>query len=207
MVDTQVRPSDVTKFPIIEALLAVPREEFVPSDKREAAYIGEHIDMGDGRVLLAPMTFAKMLDAVNVGPKDVVLDIGCGLGYSSAILARMAEFVVGVEVDGKQADEAQQNLSTHGIDNAAVVEAPLFEGAAKSGPYDVIILQGAIETLPPSIEAQLKESGRIIALFAQGALGEVRIGKKIDGVMNWRLVFNANAPVLPGFEHELDFTF
>lgn len=207
MVDTQVRPSDVTKFPIIDALLDVPREEYVPDDKRDAAYIGESIDLGEGRVVLEPRTFGKMLDAVDVQPTDVVLDIGCGLGYSTAVLAHLADFVVAVEDDAARAADAQAILSAQGVDNAAVFEGALAEGAAKNGPYDVIILQGAVEIMPDGVLAQLKDGGRVVAIFAEGALGVVRVGRKIDGVMNWRMSFNAGAPVLPGFAKEAAFTF
>lgn len=206
MVDTQVRPSDVTKFPIIDALLAVPREDYVPDSKRDAAYVGENIDIGGGRVVLEPRTLAKMLDAANVQSSDVVLDLGCGLGYSTAVLARMAEFVVAIEDDAARAQEAQTILSGHGVDNAAVFEGPLAEGAAKNGPYDLIILQGAIETFPDTLSEQVKEGGRVAAIFAEGALGVVRLGQKIDGVMNWRMIFNAGAPVLPGFARESAFS-
>ncbi|WP_268821571.1 protein-L-isoaspartate O-methyltransferase family protein [Octadecabacter dasysiphoniae] len=207
MVDTQVRPSDVTKFPIIEALLHIPREDYVPDDKRDAAYVGENIAIGGDRVLLEPRTLAKMLDALDVQPSDVVLDLGCGFGYSTAVLAQLADFVVAVEDDAARAEEAQQILSSHGVDNAAVFEAPLVEGAAKNGPYDVIILQGAVETIPDALLAQIKEGGRIAAIFAEGALGVVRVGRKIDGIVNWRMSFNAGAPVLPGFAKDAAFTF
>lgn len=206
MVDTQVRPSDVTKFPIIEALLSVAREDYVPDSQRDAAYVGENIAIGGGRVLLEPRTLAKMLDAVDVQPGDVVLDLGCGLGYSTAILAQLADFVVAVEDDGARAEEAQQILSSHGVDNAAVFEGALAEGAEKNGPYDVVILQGAVETLPDALLAQVKEGGRVVAIFAEGALGVVRVGRKIDGAMNWRMAFNASAPVLPGFAREAAFS-
>ncbi|MCH5372745.1 MAG: hypothetical protein JJ992_02125, partial [Planctomycetes bacterium] len=99
MVDTQVRPSDVTKFPIIEAMLSVPRETFVPDAWREAAYAGENIPLGGGRVVLEPRTLAKMLDALNVDNDELVLDVGCGLGYSSAVVARMAQAVIAIEED------------------------------------------------------------------------------------------------------------
>lgn len=205
MVDTQVRPSDVTKYPIIEALLTVPREDYVPDAKRDAAYIGENIDIGGGRVLLEPRTFAKMLDVADVQRSDVVLDLGCGFGYSTAVLALMADFVVAVEDDSVRAEEAQSNLSNHSVDNAAVFEGPLTEGAEKNGPYDLILLQGAVEVLPDGLVAQVKEGGRIVALFVEGALGVARIGNKIDGVMHWRMSFNANAPVLDGFAKEASF--
>ena len=201
MVDTQVRPSDVTKFPIIDAMLSVPRERFVPAGLSEAAYIGDTLDLGDGRFMLEPRTFAKMLDSLAIEPSHVVLDIGCGLGYSTAVLSRMAEFVVGTEEGDAHVSEAQSNLTEQGYDNAVVVDALLSDGAAKSGPYDIIIIEGGVEDLPDTLLAQLKEGGgRIAAIFLEGALGEVRIGHKIDGDINWRFEFNALSSVLPGFE-------
>ena len=204
MVDTQVRPSDVTKFPIIDAMLSVPREAFVPDEKREAAYIGENLDLGGGRVILEARTLAKMLDALDIQNDEVVLDIGCGLGYSSAVISKMAEAVVAVE-ENEFADEAQALLSDQGIDNVAVVEGDLREGAAKSGPYDVILLQGSVESLPEAIEAQLEDGGRIACIWQEGVLGVVRIGYKLDGRINWRFSFNAGAPVLPGFARHQEF--
>ena len=202
MVDTQVRPSDVTKFPIIDAMLDIPREAFVPAALREAAYVGENLILPTGRVILEPRTLAKMLDALDIDTGDVVLDLGCGLGYSTALIARMSDFVVGVEDDAALAEEAQSNLSEHGIDNAAVLAGPLTEGAAKSAPYDIVILQGAVDHIPTVILDQIKEGGRIAAIFAEGALGVVRLGHKIDGKVSWRDAFNAGAPVLQGFEKQ-----
>lgn len=206
MVDSQVRPQDVTKFPVLEAMLAVPRESYVPDSLREAAYISENLALGEGRVMLEPRTFAKLLDGLDIDPHEVVLDIGCGLGYSTAILARLADAVVAVEEDAAMAEEAQATLSRNGVDNAAVIEAVISEGAAKHGPYDVIILEGAAEHVPDAILGQLKEGGRIACIFAQGALGVARIGYKIDGEVTWRFAFNATAPVLKGFEQPESFT-
>lgn len=200
MVDTQVRPSDVTKFPIIDAMLSVPREAFVPDTKREAAYIGENIDLGGGRVVLEPRTLAKMLDALDIQADELVLDLGCGLGYSAAVLARLADFVVAVESDEVMAADAQTNLSEFGADNVAVIAGEVAEGNAKNGPYDVIIVQGAVEQMPDALLDQLKDGGRITAIFADGTLGTVRIGYKIDGTVVWRHAFHAGAPVVAGFE-------
>ena len=145
MVDTQIRPSDVTKYPIIEAFLLVPREEFVPSDRRETAYASENIELGQGRVVLEPRTFAKMLDVVDIQPRDLVLDVGPALGYSTAILSRLAETVIALEEDPSLAREAEQSLAEWGADNAALVEGSLVDGAPRHGPYDVIIIEGAVE--------------------------------------------------------------
>ncbi len=200
MVDTQVRPSDVTKYPIIDAMLSVPREDFVPSSFRETAYVGENIELDGRRVILEPRTLAKMLDALDIGAGELVLDIGCGHGYSSAVIARMAQAVVALEEDADMAREAQEALIDAGADNVVVHEARLTDGAKEHGPYDVIVLQGAIAHLPDEIADQLKDGGRVAALFMDGALGEVRVGYKIDGRITWRMSFNAGAPLLPGFE-------
>ena len=207
MVDTQVRPSDVTKFPIIEAMLSVKREDFVPSVKREAAYMGENLTLGENRVLLEPRTLAKMLDVLDVSQDELVLDIGSALGYSSAVIAHMAQAVVALEEDPDMAHEAQEGLMAAGMDNVITQVGALCEGAAEHGPYDVIVIQGGVDHVPESIVAQLKEGGRMACVFMDGALGEVRVGYKRNDRMNWRRSFNAGAPVLPGFEKHEAFQF
>lgn len=207
MVDTQVRPSDVTKYPIIEAMLTIPRERFVPAARREAAYVGENIDLGPGRVLLEPRTLAKMLDALDVVGDELVLDVGAGLGYSSAVISRLAEAVVALEADSDMAEEAEAALAEIGADNVAVVRGPLAEGSARHGPFDVITVQGGVAEVPEALIAQLKDGGRIACLFMEGALGTCRIGHKIDGQVSWRFAFNAAAPVLPGFARSPSFVF
>jgi len=205
MVDTQVRPSDVTKFPIIDAMLAVPREDFLPDAKREAAYAGDNVVIGRNRVLLEPRTFAKMLDALDVQDDELVMDVGCGYGYSAAVIARMAEVVIAVEDAEEMAAEAPSILAEVGADNVVVHQGPLAEGAAEHGPYDVIIIEGGVGDLPAALADQLKEGGRIACLFMEGALGAVKIGLKTGGVLSWRFEFNAGAPVLPGFEKRTAF--
>ncbi len=205
MVDSQIRPSDVTKYPIIEAMLEIPRELFVPDEKRAVAYLDENIAITPGRVLLAPRSFAKLLDALDIEAGDMVLDLGCGLGYSAAVLAWISEAVVGVEEIEGMAEEAQSLLSSIGTDNAAVLAGPLAGGAPKHGPYDVIVIEGGVECIPEAITAQLREGGRIGAIFMQGDLGEARVGVKIEGEITWRHAFNAGAPVLEGFEKAPEF--
>lgn len=204
MVDTQVRPNDVTKFPIIEAMLEVPREAYVPAAKRETAYLGENLDLAPGRVLLEPRIFGKFLDALNIQPVDLVLDLGCGMGYSAAVIAQLAEAVVAVE-EAPLAEQAENTLSSAGIDNVAVVTGALAQGAAKHGPFDVIMIEGAVEQVPQNILDSLKEGGRIGALFMENNLGVARIGIKHDGRVNWRDAFNAAAPVISEFKQERTF--
>ena len=205
MVDTQIRPSDVTKFPIIDAMLTVPREDFVPPALREAAYVGENIDLGDRRVILEPRTLAKMLDALDISKDEFVLDIGSGYGYSTAVIAHMAEAVVSVEEDEAMAAEAQEALAGAGADNVVGHIGPLSQGAPEHGPYDVIILQGGVHSVPMEILDQLKEGGRIACLFVDAALGQLQIGRKRGDKVSWRMAFNAGAPVLPGFERTPEF--
>ena len=204
MVDSQVRPNDVTRYPVIEAMLHIPREDFVPEAKRSAAYAGINLPLAEGRVLPEARTLAKMLDTLAVGPSDLVLDLGCGYGYSTAVIARIAEAVVAVD-EAEMAAEAQKRLAAAGADNAVVVAGALTAGAPQHAPYDVIVIQGGVEAVPAAITDQLKEGGRMAALFQTGGLGVVRIGHKTAGQMDWRDAFNAAAPVLPGFAREAGF--
>lgn len=195
MVDTQVRPSDVTKYPIIAAMLAVPRESFVPDAQREAAYAGLNVALAPNRVVLEARSLAKLLDHLDIQPGERVLDLAAGYGYAAAVLAEMGCDVVAVEEDAAMAEAGRARLAG----KARMVTAPLTTGAPAEGPYDAIVVQGAVEQVPAPIMAQLKDGGRIGALFMQGALGTARIGLKQNGVVTWRSVFNATAPVLPGF--------
>ncbi|MEL6680198.1 MAG: rRNA adenine N-6-methyltransferase family protein [Pseudomonadota bacterium] len=207
MVDTQIRPSDVTRYPIIDAMLRTPREEYLPAEAKAVAYVGDHVDIGEGRVALDPRVLAKMLDALDVQPDELVLDIGAGLGYSTAILGSLAEAVVGVEEVETFASRASDTLNGQGVDNATIEVRALAEGAAEHGPYDVIILQGAAEALPDGIADQLREDGRIAMIRAEGALGYCAIGVKGRNGISWRRSFDATAPVLPGFTPEKGFVF
>ena len=205
MVDTQIRPSDVTKFPIIDAFLSVPREKFVPDGKREAAYVGENFQIGHSRFILEPRTLAKLLDALDIHKDELVLDIGSGFGYSSAVISLIAEVVIAVEDDSSLASEAEEILSEIGADNVVVQVGKLEDGAPEHGPYDVIILQGGVGRIPDSVLRQLKNGGRIGAIFMEEGLGTAKIGFKLNDKITWRYLFNAAAPVLPGFFKQKDF--
>ncbi len=206
MVDTQVRPSDVTKFPIIAAMLHVPREVFVPDAAREAAYAGQNLTLAPGRVVLEPRTLAKMLDALDIQPTDRVLVVGAGLGYGPALVAQMAGAVVALEEDAVLAQGASLRLGT--LDKGGRVEltiGPLAKGAADRGPFDVILIEGGVETVPEALIRQLAEGGRIAAIFMTGALGVAKLGMMQSGAVSWRFAFNAAAPVLPGFQVQRSF--
>lgn len=206
MVDTQVRPSDVTKFPIIDAMLRLPREEFVPDEKVEAAYVGENLVLDGRRILLDPRALAKLLDALDITREELVLDIGCATGYSSALILPMAQAVVALEEDADLAKAAEAAFSRTGAETVVLVTGPLTDGAPQHAPYDVMIVQGGIEEFPQALVGQLREGGRVGAIFMEGALGVARLGIRHGDHIAWRDIFNAAAPVLPGFEKEQAFS-
>jgi protein-L-isoaspartate(D-aspartate) O-methyltransferase len=207
MVDGQVRPSDVTKYPVIAAMRAVPRELYVPADLRTLAYMGDNLPLVPGRVLLAPRSFAKMLDALDIGPRDLVLDIGAGYGYSTAVMAQIAEAVVAVEEDVGMAAEAARLLTEEQVDNAILAPGALSEGDPKNAPYDAIVIEGGVERVPPAILDQLRPGGRIAAPMLADGVGSVRIGYRAAGGISWRFAFHAAAPVMPGFSAAPEFQF
>ena len=207
MVDRQVRPSDVTAYPIIAALLDVPRELFVPDAMKPIAYAGEHLPLGERRVLLDPWSFSKLIETVGIHRSDLVLDVGSGLGYSAAIIARLAEAVIALEEDPGMAAAAEEALGRIGADNAVVHAGRLADGAPEHGPYDVILIEGGVGEVPAALTDQLKEGGRIAAIFSDGTFGQGRFGIKSGGVVAWRRVFDSTAPILPGFEKAKTFEF
>lgn len=207
MVDGQVRTADVTRYGIIDAMLNVRREEFVPAAKKPVAYAGTHIELRPGRVILDPRVFGKMLDELSIDSSDLVLDIGCGLGYSAAVIAYAAEAVIAIEDDAEMAAEAAETLAREGVDNAVVTEGSLTAGDPDHGPYDVIVVEGGVQELPHALVDQLKDHGRIAAIFVDENAGKAKIGVKVGGRIAWRHAFDATAPVLEGFRKAPSFQF
>ena len=165
MVESQVRPNKVTDPRLIEALESLPREGFVPPDLRAVAYVDRSLKLGEGRYLLDPMVFARLVQAADPQPSDLVLDIACATGYSTAVLARLAGTVVAVESDGALIEAANSALNGLGIDNAVVVNGELAFGYAQQGPYDVILINGEVDSLPQSLTDQLAPGGRLVAVL------------------------------------------
>lgn len=207
MVDNQVRPADVTSYTLIDAMLWAPRERFVPKGRREIAYAETDIEIAPGRSLLQPRTFAKMLEAAAIDPQDLVLDLAPGTGYSTAVIARMAEAVVAIEPDEEMAAQAQMLLVELEVDNAVVSQGDPAKGDPAHGPYDVIFVNGSVEVLPDELIEQLKQGGRLVALFHDGAFGKCRVLTRAGNGVSRRFVFDGDAPVLPGFEKPAEFAF
>ncbi len=207
MVDRQVRPSDVTNYAIIESMLWTPREQFAPKAWRDVAYVGEHIPLGDGRVALDCRTFAKMLEAAQIGSDDLVLDLAPGLGYSTAVIGRLAAAAIGIEPDEAMADSASKTLNELGVDNAVISQGDPAAGDPDHGPFDVILINGAVETAPEALLQQLKDGGRLVAIWTEGALSQCRVTRRAGDAFTTRRAFDASAPILAGFEKAKAFVF
>lgn len=208
MIAGQIRPNRVTDPRIIAAFGAVPREPFVPEAYRGAAYLDEDIEVKPGRYVMEPMVLARLIGLARLKESDAVLDVGCATGYSTALLSKLASFVVGLEEDAELANKATRNLQELSIDNATVVSAPLSEGLPKQGPYQVIMLEGAVEIVPGTLLEQLDEGGRLVCVrSAGGGIGRGHVITKVKGHTGGRDRFDAAVPPLPGFEHPRTFRF
>jgi len=209
MVDSQVRTSDVTDLRLIAAMLEVPRESFVPAARRALAYLDIDLPAGDGtaRALLKPMVLAKLLQAAAIGEGDRVLDVGCASGYSAAVLGKLAGRVVALEQDPALARIAAETLSAMGASNVTVASGPLHQGWQDDAPYDAIVLQGASEVVPSALLAQLKEDGRLLAVIGSGPMGKATIYRNAAGSPTAQTLFDATAPLLPGFGKTAAFVF
>jgi protein-L-isoaspartate(D-aspartate) O-methyltransferase len=209
MVDCQVRTSDVTDQRIIAAMQDLPRERFVPERNASLAYLDLDVAVTAGtpaRRLLKPMVLAKLIQAAGLSETDHVLDIGCATGYSTALLSRLAGFVIGLEEDEILAKQASEALSACGISNATIVAGKLARGYSADAPYDAILLQGSTEIVPTSLLDQLKNGGRLACVLGQGP-GKATIYRMIEGEASGRPVFDAAAPALPGFVRPPSFVF
>lgn len=213
MVESQIRPNEVTDARLLNALQTVPREAFVPARLRPLAYMENEIVIQSGlegtppRLLLAPMPLARLIQLAEVEQDDLVLDIGCATGYSTALLAHIAESVVGLENDQELVDQASQTLMELEIDNAAVVQGALTDGYASEGPFDVIMLNGSVSEIPERLLEQLRDGGRLVGIVSEGEVGHATVFRNSGGRISKRVSFDAGAPVLPGFEPEPTFIF
>ena len=201
MVDSQLRTNRVVDEALISAFLETPRERFVPERLASVAYVDEDLPLTDGRFVMEPMVFARLVQLLAVSPGDVVLDIGCGTGYSSAVLSRLCSTVVALECDPRLAETARHNLADSDIDNVFVVDGALREGYPDQAPYNAILLGGAVPRIEAALTDQLAKNGRLAAVVADGpgpgrAVCAARIGEGISS----RVAFDANTLSLPGFE-------
>jgi protein-L-isoaspartate(D-aspartate) O-methyltransferase len=208
MVDCQIRTSDVTDLRVIAAFLEVARERFVPAARQAIAYLDRDVPVNDaGRALLKPMVLAKLVQAAGIAATDHVLDVGCATGYSSAVLGRLAARVVALEEDAALGATAGAALAASRAGNVTVVTGALSAGWPGSAPYDAILLQGATEIVPDSLLGQLKEGGRLLAVLGSGPMGKATIWRMAGTRATPQPLFDAAAPLLPGFAKAPAFVF
>ena len=210
MVDGQVRPSDVTDSRIIDAMLAIPREAFVPEAQRPLAYLDLDIDVSASgtpkRCLLRPAVTAKMVQAAEISETDNVLVVGCASGYLAALAARLAHKVTATECDSSLMAKAAANLAAL-APRVTVKTAPVADGDSANGPFDVILLNGAAEIAPEGLYRQLKEGGRLVGAFALAGPQRAVIVTCSHGDFGHRALFDTAIPVLPGLERPPAFVF
>ncbi len=208
MVANQIRTNRITDPAVIAAMEAVPREAFLPAHLQGIAYIDEDVALGGGRFLLEPLVTAQLLQVAELAADDVVLIVGCGVGYDAAVAAQIAGAVVGLESDPGLAQTARRVLAEQGFSMVTVVEGPLGQGFARQAPYDVIVFAGAIAAPPAAITEQLAEGGRMVAVIADGTgIGRGTLFVKAGGIVSHRVAFDAATPFLAGFEPQPQFSF
>jgi protein-L-isoaspartate(D-aspartate) O-methyltransferase len=205
MVDGQIRTYDVTDPAVLSAMLAVPRERFVQKELAGVAYIDTDVPVGNARRLLKPMVLAKLLQAAAIRPEMRVLDVGCATGYASAVLARMGAQVVALEEDSSLAAEARRALAD--ASEVTVVEGTLAVGWPDLGPYDVILVNGAVEAVPPALFKQLASDGRLVGIVGEPPACQAMLYGVSQGVGSGRAIFDATAGRLPGFSKPAAFAF
>jgi len=213
MVESQIRTNEVTDRRILDAMMDIDRENFVPAADRALAYMEGEISVQTGeedgcrRTLLNPMVLAKLIQLADIKETDLVLDVGCTTGYSTALLTYLTNSVVGLEQGAKLVEKASANLASANIINAAIVEGPLNQGYSAEGPYDVILLNGRVNEPPETLLKQLKPGGRVVGVLGEGVTGKAKIW--LNSATGWtsREAFDAAASDLPGFDKDRQFTF
>ncbi|MCW5771933.1 MAG: protein-L-isoaspartate O-methyltransferase [Rhodospirillaceae bacterium] len=208
MIESQIRTNKVTDPALLDALAALPREQFVPVERRSVAYVDEDLRLTGERYMMEPMVLARLLQAAEPSKTDVALDVGCATGYATAVLARVTATAIGLECDANLARQAGETLVRLAIDNAIVVEGPLGDGYAKHGPYDVILVDGAVAAFPAALLDQLAEGGRLVGILKPDkGPGAATLMLKRNGVVAGRTLFEAAVPYLPGFAPKPRFVF
>lgn len=207
MIDSQIRTNDVTDLRVLKAFRSVEREKFVPKARQALAYSDSHVELGEGRYLVRPREFSKMVQAAVIQPTDVVLDIACGRGYSSAILAQLAETVVALEDTEERVNRASAALIESDVSNAAVLQGSLKSGAAEHGPFNVIFVNGAVPSVPKTWLAQLAHGGRLVAVVQDGPVGRACVFTRSGDAVGERIICDAGVPLMEELKPEPAFEF
>jgi protein-L-isoaspartate(D-aspartate) O-methyltransferase len=210
MVEGQIRPNKVTDPRIVAAMLDLPRELFLPAERRAMAYLDEDIPLGGGRALVEPMVLARLVQTAEPRPTDRALVVAAGAGYGAALLGRLVASVTALEAPGEAADRLRATLAAVGVTGVRVVGGPVADGWAAEAPYDVILIEGAVETVPEAITGQLVEGGRLVTVEASGRRGVLGTAVRLvraGGTVTRVPLFDAGTPALPEFRRKRGFVF
>jgi protein-L-isoaspartate(D-aspartate) O-methyltransferase len=205
MVDSQLRTNEVSEPRIVAALNKVPRENFVPPERAALAYVDVSIPLGQGRYLNAPLVTARLLVEAQLRPGEKVLLIGSATGYAAALIAALGNDVVAVEEDARLIAIAEVALGQ----NPRVTQtlAPLAEGAPAGGPFDVLFIDGAVESVSQPLIDQLSERGRVVTALVDNGVTRLSVGQKAGSRLSLLPVTDLEAVRLPGFSKHAHFTF
>ena len=208
MVENQLRPNRVSDARVLEAMGEIAREVFVPKPLRGIAYADDDLPLQGDRFLIEPMVLGRLLQAAQVGPGDVLLVLGGGSGYCAAVAARLAATVFLLEPDADEARRIERTMDELGIDNVVVVASDTpAQGHPAEAPYDVILLAGRVPEVPPALQDQLGENGRLVALVEAGRIGQGVLVTRLGASLGRRVLFDASTPALPGFRRREAFVF
>jgi len=213
MVDSQIRTVDVTQLSVLEAFLHVPREYFVPQDRRKFAYLDGDIELScaqgssSPRYLMEPAPLARLIELADISKQDKILDIGATTGYTAALLAFLGAFVVALESDETLARQAQEILTDKNYTNITVVHGALIEGHSEKAPYDVILIEGSVDFVPEVLFDQLRDNGRLVVVEGHGNLGLAHLYTKTAGLISSRQAFNLAIKPLGAFLKKKEFVF
>ncbi len=206
MLDNQVRPVGVTSLSLLESLGEIKREKFVPENKIALSYSDMDIKLNsDNRYLMASASFAKLAQLADVKKDDIVLVVGCGSGYSVAVLSLLANAVVGIEQDEKLAEKANETLSNLNIGNGVVLNKDITKGVPSEAPFDVILLEGEVDEVPATLFRQLRDGARLVAVIAGDNIGKASIFVKSKNDISSRVAFDVKVPRLPILKKEAPF--
>ena len=200
MVKNQILPSNINNELLVDVIMDIPRQIFIPEDKQGVAYIDGSLQIGAGRYILPPMVFAKMAEALDIKGSESVLDIACGTGYSSAVLANLCKKIVAVESNTDLASKAHQNLNKLGVSNVIIISNTLSRGHEEGSPYDIIFINGAIKEIPQNLFGQLAENGKLVTIISKTPYsGSIIVYKKEKGTISSKEIFDVNIPLIEDF--------
>ncbi len=207
MVESQVKPGGVRDMRIWDVMLKIPRELFVEASQKPIAYMDKQVAMAEGRFMPAPLTFALLIELARIQPEDLILDVACGTGYSTGVLAFLGSAVVGVEQDAQLCETGTKILQDLGVDSGVIVNGSHSEGQSKQGPYNVILINGFVGQVPQSLFDQLAANGRLVCVTEHNGVSCGMVYKKINDSILALAAFESLTISVPGFEKEAVFSF